>query len=619
MMLQRFGQLFGGQGRHALHRLLTPAAPVSPRPAEPLSGQLGGLWLGLLPGEPLPDVAPLHDWATDPLTRETLPRQADRPLAPWRFPAARVQQQHGWFAALARRHALGDPQAAALAIDGIDGWLRQDLPGQGIGWLHGTDPALRLLHWYAALSWLGPAAPEALRARLAGSARWHLLHLERRMPESGAEGLRRVLHLCGMIAGGFTFPGLSGARAARAAGLSGLRDAVQDQLHPDGVGRDRAFQAQARALWAVAFARHIAWREGAAFPAGATAALACGARLLYQLAGPLGTLPAIGEEPVGELLPCAYPLAWSLWNLCLSTGLETGAPAPGAAADPRLRWLGGALPAGSDSPPEELPKTWALWSFREGGLAVAAQAIRGRPARVVADFGAPRGAGISHPGAGAVLWEIGDVAVLTDPGSAGDASDLQAAARAPAAHNRLTLLDAGADPEDRQILLDRARVDGKKARISGSVQLQPPGLGSLGSLGPLGSLGLSAPGSSAPGLTWTRDVLLNQSRLICTDRLTGTGRHPVAISWQMGPGWLLQRTETGFTARNGDLQLIIQLPAALTWSIQEGQPAPEPAGWVWSQGRAAAAPRLFGTGEIGSNVQSDTPGEIGLVCSFEVR
>ena len=173
--------------------------------------------------------------------------------------------------------------AGERALSAMEAWLRQDLPGQGIAWVHASDLAIRLIHWHAGLSWLANEIPASLREAMAGSARWHLRHLEQRRPLAQKDGLRRILHACGLVVGGFTFPTLPESRNCWSEGLSELRFGLENLLHEDGVGRDRAFAWQAQVWWAVAVARAVTVANGAAFPADADAAFARGARFLADL------------------------------------------------------------------------------------------------------------------------------------------------------------------------------------------------------------------------------------------------------------------------------------------------------------------------------------------------
>lgn len=559
--------------------LVRPPVRVAHHAPEPLSSRLGATPFRVAGRGPVGPVPPPL-WDQDPASGEPLPTGPALELAPDAYLDARVVHRHGWFASLAFAAARGADSAAA--VDTMDGWLRQDIPGTGLAWAHGSDLAVRLVHWHAGLAWLGDHAPDWLRDRLAGSAAWHLEHLRDRTPDDPA---RAVVHHVGRVVGALTFPDIPGAAAHAAEGLSGLGRDLPRLVHADGAPVDDAPARLLEVLWLVAIARAVAFTNGAAFPSAAEAALVRGARCCERLAGALGTLPALGDAPLGDALACTdAPLAWSLWNLVVGWRLDVGG-APGADVDPRLAWLGVSPP----EPATDALKTWSMWVFRESGLAVAWMPIKGRASRVVAEMGSPATPSPStHIAPLNLLWTVGSTEVLADPGSA-TRGPRASWLRSPRSHNAL-LLDGHtlADVVPSELVV--ARVDGKKARIHGRH---------------LGWQRFRVP------LTHERDVLLNQTRLIVTDRLVATrarvGRHAVRLAWQLGPGWKLTRDDAGFTGKNGDLTLVIKLPTTMAWAVMEG----DEAGWVWTDGGEVPAPCLVGEGGV--------DGAVELVSSFEIR
>jgi hypothetical protein len=235
-----------------------------------------------------------------------------------------------------------------------------------------------------------------------------------------------------------------------------------------------------------------------------------------------------------------------------------------------------------------------MWVYRDSGLSVAHMRIKGQPSRVVACMGTPgRDTAYTHPAPLNLLWDIGTIGVLADPGSAAGAGPLAAWLRSPPAHNVL-LLDGHSLAERVPAVPGVARVDGKKARIEGSHT---------------GWHRLRVP------FTHERDVLLNQARLIITDRLVAVarrpGRHAVRLSWQLGAGWIVEPEGAGWIARRDGFTLVIQLPLALSWTVHAGEPPPNPAGWVRTGGAPVPAPCFIGSG--------GTDADIELVSSFEIR
>ena len=469
----------------------------------------------------------------------------------------------------------------------MESWLLQDLPGTGLAWIHASDLAARLIHWQAGLAWLGDAAPPSLRGAMAGSAAWHLDHLDVRTPAGDAEGLRRVLHHAGRVVGGFLFPGLEQARAAWSEGVAGLREDLPAVMYNDGSPRDAAPMALVEVLWFAAIARATCRANGAGFPADADAALARGAHFVERLTGNVGTMPAIGDRFVGTVLPTAYPLGWSVWNLLVGWGVESGECTPRASEDPRLQWLG--VPAGAD-PVVNPSKNWSVWVWREGGFGLAEMKIKNRPSRVVAHHGVTgRGSGLTHLAPLQVVWDLGDLSILADPGPAMDNPERAEALRGARAHDGL-LIDGRSPPSPCPASFDIGRVDGKKARLDGHHD---------------GWIRVGIP------LIHRRKVLMNQARVTVTDHLeparATVGRHAVQLAWQFGPGWALELDGKQWTAKQGGISVLINLSEALSWSLVTGQTHPHPLGWVGG----SPAPCLVGSGGIEGEVRFDS--------SFEVR
>lgn len=566
------------RARALLRRASHPVAPSSPRPADAIPGAAGTLAVHLL--HLAPPSAPEPTWDRDPVTGEALPIGPSGEIPTVGLVAARALHRHGWLPALV--HAGEAERAWAL----LDSWLRFDLPGHGVAWVHGTDAAVRLIHWHAALAGNPPAE---LVARMNGSASWHLRSLTARLPEAGH---RRVAHLVGMIVGGFTFPAAPEARLAWSTGLSELRETFPALLASDGGDLDVAPEFLAQSVWLVAIARAVARANGSALPAEVESAWVGAVRYLAALAGDLGRLPALGDAPGIDILALNdYPIAWSLQNLMGAWGLDEAEGAPRGADDVRSALLGATPPrppapavkpdlkateefrgARAKAMPAAPPRGWAMWTWRETGIVVAHLPIKGLPARATFAASGGRGEPMSHPAPLQVLYEVGEHELLADPGTAREAGELAEWIASTGAHNGL---------RDGDGELTLARVDGKKARMEGITG------------------------------DWSRVALLNQQRLILTDRVTTTRRQRVRLTWQLGEGWDVKPGDKAWTLTRGPITVIAKLAEELQWSVVSGRAGSEPAGWIVRGGVVREAPAFVGEAEI------DGPFEI--ESSFEVR
>jgi hypothetical protein len=237
-------------------------------------------------------------------------------------------------------------------LEGLQRWLDQDRPGRGPAWEHASDAAVRLIVWGLVAPRLGELLPS-----VAGSARAHLAftldHLE---PDLSSP--RALIQAAGLVVGGLAFP-VQGAREAWSTGLSQLGRCLELQVLGDGSPAHGSSALLQRSVAAGLVARRFAQAARAPFPVGGDAALGRAAWFLRVL-GHGGRL-VLGEDPYESLLDESPA---DLWDAVVSLGL---APGEGAGGEPDRCALLGGLPA----PGQGLGgKDWALWSFREGGLAV---------------------------------------------------------------------------------------------------------------------------------------------------------------------------------------------------------------------------------------------------------
>ncbi len=504
----------------------------STAPAEPIAGPMGpAAWL---PPEVTPGTAAGPEVAA--------PRVPDR----WGT-ADRGAHTLAWFAELARRHAAGDATAAPRAVSALGAWLRHDIPGKGPGWEHPFDAAIRLVHLAAGFAWLGPAAPEPLRAHAAGSAAWHIAELRGRLPLGRGDGHRRVAHLVGVFVGALTFPAIPGAREAWSEAASGLGPAFEALVLPDGGDAGGAPRWLERSAWLGAFALAVGRVNGVALPRSATSGWVGAARFLDRLAGDIGTLPPLGEAPPLPMLGEGPGLPAVLRTLAAHWRLD--APEATPPDDPRLRWFGAAhlaVPTAGPTGPalgthvreSGAPRAasratpwWSMWTFHEDGLAIAAASAKGEPLRVIVHAQSRSEGPFAHPAPMQLLVDLGARPLLVDPG---------AGTPARAAHDGLVL--RGREPTNPR--LDVARVDGKKARLEGGASL----------------------GGNAH---WHREVRLDQLRIRVTDRLEATGGE-VSLRWSHGPDWEVSGDGREWTLRSGPFTVAVELPLGLAWRHEGG-------------------------------------------------
>jgi hypothetical protein len=556
-----------------------------PAPTSPMDGGRGRFAAAAaLPGEPwagamdvgnrvLAEVSAFR-WPQCPESGAHLPEvhRAALEVDPGAWGAARRAHRHRWFSTLARTWAeTGSVAHAVAATEALSEWLSWDRPEVGVPWLHASDAAVRLVNWALGAGWLGEELDADLWRRMAGSADAHARFLEANLSlGADREDHRLIAQAVGLVVAGLTWPQLDGARRWWSQGLTLLGHHLPRQLDAGGVPRDLSLSLLHRTLTLALVARATCRANSVAFPAAAEGALARGAWLLRVAAGDLGDVPSIGAEIEPPLEPWGAPAGLTPWN-AISAALEGEHAAPGAAADRTAMMLaGGPL---EDGDVLAIEREWVMFAFREGGFVSLHGEVKKQPSRILFNAGHGRGLA-SHQDLFQILWDIGDVPVLVDPG--GEGPGPHALARA---HSQLLYRGEGLPRPGRavEVDLERARADGRDATIVAS--------------------------HDAFGPVHRRDVRVGGARIVVSDTLEGASGE-VEIRWPVGPAWPIGSIEgEDFTVTAGELSLKIKLDPELTWTLEEGE--------VIRGSRREVGPVLVGRGRA--------EGTIRYRCSFEIR
>lgn len=489
-------------------------------------------------------------------------------------PATRRVHRHGWLAA-ACWHSPADPSACAPALALLEAWLDADRPGHGPGWVHTTDPCARLIHWLAALAWLGPRADLRLRARLAGSAAQHLVQLEGRLAPLRQGDPRRSLQLMGLVAGALGWPGLPGTSALAGRGLAALGPALDALLDPDGAPRGGALALLPELLSHGLVLHALGAANRAPLPRGVLAALRSAASLhavILASGGGVGCRAGLPEP----LLPLesGSPAA-AVHNACVAAGWVRAAPVPGQRDLARALW--GRVPRSAPAAGSR-----ELRHFQAAGLVLARSVVAERPSRLLvrlrASSGFPGGAGSSL----SVGWSVGGQPVLVAP---------HPERFAPGLGGNVAHLVPGRPSRSARVM---------DTRLTDSVV----------------RVRLEARGDH--GALHVRQVRLRGPRLEVFDSfrpprqgLLAPRRAPrLRVGWQLDPGWDLRWQDGHLRGRSGGLTLRVELDPALTWSLVRGAPSPG-GGWVEGPGgEPVPALALLGEGPL--------PELSGIRCSFSL-
>jgi len=479
------------------------------------------------------------DWAVCPDTGARLPQQhrAALDLDPGAWHEARLLHRHSWFSTLARAYAdTGDASFARAATKALASWLATDRPQVGVGWIHASDAGERLVHWVLGAAWLDEELDADLWRRMAGSAAAHGAFL--RGADPGESDFRLLGSACGLVVAGLAWPGLGGSRAWWSEGLVLLSRHLPASLHGDGVPRDGSPARLQRVLEMVLVTRQLARANGVAFPADAEHALGQGAWVLRVLAADTGELPLLGAGSPAFTPAWGDVPAFRAWDEV----------APDRGADP----AGEALAASTE---------WAMTAFREGGWIVLHSSARGACSRAVVTGVQAHGLG-AHADVAQVVWHLGDLPVLADPGDAPGHAELSRAH----VHNGLVYNGVGAgDGRPSGARVRKARADGRAAAVA-------------------------VEHDAFAGVSLEREVLFEGTRIAIVDKLGDKARGSVELRFTLGPGWALEEGEKGWSAEHpSGRKLAVKLDSSLRWSLTTGP--------LVLDGAVVDAPLLHGVGQ----------------------
>ncbi|HTM76421.1 MAG TPA: heparinase II/III family protein, partial [Devosia sp.] len=205
---------------------------------------------------------------------------------------------------LASQAALAGGTVECAAIEqAIASWYAANPPYRGIGWASGIEIALRAISLLLVLSLCGQrlSAPtlERIGTILRASAFW----LER-FPSHFSSANN---HLMAELAGRYLIAVALNVGHSAAAAQGEVEREVLKQILPDGVGAEQsptyaAFTAEMALLCALV-ARH----SQTPFSPEVSARLADFADFIFWLAGPDGTMPAIGDDDEGRAINLCRP------------------------------------------------------------------------------------------------------------------------------------------------------------------------------------------------------------------------------------------------------------------------------------------------------------------------
>jgi hypothetical protein len=504
---------------------------------------------GLSFGEPV-------DWHLDPISGKR------SPLEHWSLLDPLDVERHGDVKVVweLNRHqqlvrlgqayrATQDERYAEAAGSLLSRWLEQNPPGLGINWSSSLEVSLRLISWCWALGLLQTAhglSDVILEIVPDGLAR-HAHHIARYTSLYSSPNTHLTGEALGLFYAGVLFPEIRGSFAWRDLGQRILIDQIERQTTGDGLYFEQSTCYQRYTIDLYLQFLILAEVNGVRIPR------AVGGRVeqlldsLLALRAPDGRIPAIGDSDGGTLLPLVSRAASDASGSFAVAAALFGRPdyawAAGQAT-PELLWLLGpaglaAFDALTPAPPTRTPSCL----FPEGGYAVMRGSWESDAHQLIFDFGplgCPLSAGHGHADLLSIQCSSFGEPCLVDPGTYCYAVDprWRDALRESTAHSTV-VIDGVSQAETSGPFAWQAR---PRARLRGF--RSEPDLD-------FADAEHTAYERLAEPVRHRRRVLFLKPRYwVVVDDLAGTGRHDVALRFQLD-AWTVERLAAPWIAARG--------------------------------------------------------------------
>jgi len=477
------------------------------------------------------------DWSKCPVSGAVLPKEDSAELDGSGWVEARRAGRQELAFILARCGAdTGDERYLDGACRAIDGWLDYDRLNVGIGWVHTTDVAVRVIRWGLILGWVSDEMDPGLRRRLAGAVKNHAELLKSRLSLTpGDEDHRLMVQASGLVVAGLMWPELPNAGEWWSRGVAIIGRFLSKAVLPDGSPASGDTEIHALVLQSCLVARGFCMARGVSFPVKSEAAIVRGAWFLRVVSGGDKGCP-VQPYSMGELLP-----SWdgsngeSIWASVLGLGLAGDVEVPVDGPVDRQ----GSLLAGiriCRCPEIDLSQGFEPFGFREGGWAVVYGEKFGKSMKLVAP------ASLSSMGAPLQpMWSLGEKEVLVSPVFSKD------------------------------VKLGNGEIVSLR-RETRKVLLSVKGASSLGGV--------------------RRNIKLQGSRLEVADRYENSG--DIISVWNIAADWTgWEETDKGWIAKCGERTLIVKLHSTLDWSHSIKSNAGENVNVFVGRGQVSGDERVF--------------------------
>ena len=412
-----------------------------------------------------------------------------------------------------------DEVSRATCLADLGAWIAGNPPFRGLRWASGIELAARVISMLVVVALLDPTRiPPALGGAIWDTFAAHGAWLARYPSLYSSANNHLVAEACGLFALGCLAPALPDAATWRAVGRQHLEEEATRQILADGVGAEQSPDYQASTMEWLLVARQIGRATAQPLADAVDQRLAAGASFLTAVLDADGHHPRIGDQDDSVVLRQDLDAERAPLAIAGSVGALLGIGDvchPRYRLDLRARLLGArALPAGTWQP--------SSTTFAEGGYTV----LRAGTLIAVLDHG-PLGfahtAAHGHADALALWLHVDGAPLLVDAGTFryGHDGGWRDHLRGTAAHNTVTV--DGADQSEPTGPFNWGRRRARGRLLSAQLDATPRATA-------------SHDGYEHLGVTHERTVSLTSDGCRIDDRLRGSGRHRVSLTWQFAPG-----------------------------------------------------------------------------------
>lgn len=252
------------------------------------------------------------DWHFDPL----LARRA--PLVPWSMldPAdadavgdSRLVwelNRHQWLVRLAQtRVVTGDERYAETCVRAIDAWIEANPPGVGVNWASNVEVSLRMMSWCWTLMLLrdSAAVTPAWAHKVLASIWLHATHVRRYLSYYCSKSTDLTREALGLFYASTLFPEFRDAERWREVAVRTLIAESEAQVCGDGVHFEQSTCYHRYSVDTYLHFLLLAERNGIEIPEHVRDRMRQMVEFLLSIRQSDGTIPAIGDDDGGTLLP----------------------------------------------------------------------------------------------------------------------------------------------------------------------------------------------------------------------------------------------------------------------------------------------------------------------------